>query len=186
MLKANSTSTRIDVNVLLSTAFIVIFLMPALVVGQGSTPARGFQPAGSYALSDIETINTTNGNLMLNLALGKLAPGRGGLSGQLNLHYDSKLYDSRTQYYEDWEHPIFGQPQVVVRNMLISSDQGGWHYGTGLNCNHSFPPMKLSITGKSKWLSPTGVCMNFCRAGSARPFRRATSIFVPMAGRPDG
>jgi RHS repeat-associated protein len=125
MLNVFSPSTR----VLLITAFILI--IPLLVVGQGSTPARGFQPGGSYALSDIETINTTNGNLILNLTLGKLAPGRGGLSGQLSLHYDSKLYDSRTQYYEDWEHPIFGQPQVVIRNMLTTSEQGGWHYGTG-------------------------------------------------------
>jgi len=125
MLKALSHSTHI----LLTTAFILI--LPVIVLGQGSTPARGFQPGGSYALSDIETINTTNGNLILNLTLGKLAPGRGGLSGQLSLHYDSKLYDSRTQYYEDWEHPIFGQPQVVIRNMLMTSDQGGWHYGTG-------------------------------------------------------
>ena len=125
MLKALSPSTR----ALLTTAFILI--LPVLVVGQGSTPARGFQPGGSYALSDIETINTTNGNLILNLTLGKLAPGRGGLSGQLSLHYDSKLYDSRTQYYQDWEHPIFGEPQVVIRNMLMTSDQGGWHYGTG-------------------------------------------------------
>ncbi len=67
----------------------------------------------------------------MNLALGKLAPGRGGLSAQLNLHYDSKLFDSRTQYYEDWDHPIGGQPQVVIRNMLVTSEQGGWHYGTG-------------------------------------------------------
>lgn len=125
MLNALSHSTR----TVLTTAFILI--LPVLVVGQGSTPARGFQPGGSYALSDIETINTTNGNLILNLTLGKLAPGRGGLSGQLSLHYDSKLYDSRTQYYEDWEHPIFGEPQVVIRNMLMTSDQGGWHYGAG-------------------------------------------------------
>jgi hypothetical protein len=116
---------------LLSTAFIFIILLPLLASGQGSTPNRGFQPGGSYALSDIESINTTNGNLMLNLALGKLAPGRGGLSGQLNLHYDSKLYDSHTVYYQDWAHPIFGEPQTVIQNMLVTSDQGGWHYGIG-------------------------------------------------------
>ncbi len=68
---------------------------------------------------------------MLNLALGKLAPGRGGLSAQLNLRYDSKLYDSHTQYYQVWEHLMFGEPQTIIRNMLMSSDQGGWHYGTG-------------------------------------------------------
>ena len=97
-------SKRFNVHLL----FVLILFVPVMVAGQGSTPARGFQPGGSYALSDIETINTNNGNLILNVALGKLAPGRGGLSGQLNLHYDSKLYDSRSQYYEDWDHLVMG------------------------------------------------------------------------------
>src|ERR1044072_2095254 len=103
------------------TAFLLILFVPVLAVGQGSTPARGFQPGGSYALSDIETINTTNGNLILNLTLGKLAPGRGCLSGQLIFPPDWRLYASRTQYYEAWEHPIFGQPQVVIRNMWTNA-----------------------------------------------------------------
>ena len=131
MTRVLSLPQRFTITALLSTASILIFLFPSYVVGQGSTPNRGFQPGGSFALSDIETINTSNGNLMLNLGLGRLAPGRGGFSGQLNLHYDSKLYDSHTQYYQDWDHPIFGQPQTVIRNMLVTSDQGGWHYGTG-------------------------------------------------------
>ncbi|HET6979059.1 MAG TPA: RHS repeat-associated core domain-containing protein [Pyrinomonadaceae bacterium] len=131
MTRTLSSLKRFKLNALLIIAAILIVLLPTLASGQGSTPARGFQPGGSYALSDIESINTTNGNLMFNLALGKLAPGRGGFSGQLNLHYDSKLYDSHTQYYQDWDHPIFGEPQTVIRNMLMTSDQGGWHYGTG-------------------------------------------------------
>jgi RHS repeat-associated protein len=131
MAQAVLVSTLIRMSALISASLLLILILSAEALGQGSTPQRGFQPGGSYALSDIETINTTNGNLMLNLALGKLAPGRGGLSGQLNLHYDSKLYDSHTEYYEDWDNLVFGQPQVVIRNMLRTSDQGGWHYGTG-------------------------------------------------------
>jgi RHS repeat-associated protein len=131
MTKAISSSKHLTLFVFFCTGLILILISPTLVVAQGSTPSRGFQPGGSYALSDIETINTSNGNLMLNLGLGKLAPGRGGLSGQLNLHYDSKLYDSHTQYYQDWEHLMFGEPQTIIRNMLVTSDQGGWHYGTG-------------------------------------------------------
>jgi hypothetical protein len=128
MTNASSFSTRAQLTAL--TGLVLILFVPSLAVGQGSTPARGFQPGASYALSDIETINTNNGNLMLNLALGKLAPGRGGLSGHLQLRYDSKLYDSHTEYYEDWNHPI-EQPHVVIRNMLWTSEQGGWRYGTG-------------------------------------------------------
>ena len=115
---------------LLITTAILIVLLPSPASGQGSTPDRGFQPGGSYALSDIEAVNSNNGNLMLNLALGKLAPGRGGVSGQLILRYDSKLYDSQTQWYQDWDHMVQDQPQTVVRNMLVPSDQGGWHYDT--------------------------------------------------------
>jgi hypothetical protein len=124
-------SRRLKLTAILCTASLLIVLLPSLVAGQGSTPNRGFQPGGSYALSDIETVDTINGNLMLNLALGKLGPGRGGLSGQLIFRYNSKLYDSRTQWYQDWNHVVQDQPQTVVRNLLVTSDQGGWHYGTG-------------------------------------------------------
>src|SRR5215213_5444430 len=113
-----------------SGSLFLIVTFYSAVLGQGSTPQRGFQPGASYALSDIETINTTNGNLMLNLPLGKLPAGRGGLSGQLNLHYDSKLYDSKTQWYQDFDHIVMGEPHIAIRNLLVTSDQGGWHYVT--------------------------------------------------------
>ncbi len=121
----------IKLAALCGAGLVLILSLPWKAMGQGSTPQRGYQPGAAFALSDIETINTTNGNLMLNLPLGKLAPGRGGLAGQLNLHYSSKLYDSKIQYYQDWEHLVFGEPHVAVRNMLVDSDEGGWNYGTG-------------------------------------------------------
>lgn len=145
MTRALSLSKRCKLTALLTTTSILILLLPSFASGQGSTPNRGFQPGGSYALSDMETINTNNGNLMLNLGLASLASGRGGMSGHLNLHYDSKLYNSHTQYYEDWEHLAFGEPQIIIRNMLVTSDQGGWHYGTGYEMQlidrmYEYPP----------------------------------------------
>jgi len=139
MVHALSTLAKIAAGSLL----ILIFC--SAVLGQGSTPGRGFQPGGSFALSDIETINTTNGNLSLHLPLGSLPAGRGGFSGQLNLHYDSKLYDSQTQWYQDFEHLEFGNPHVAIRNMLVKSDEGGWHYGTGYELQlidrmYQYPP----------------------------------------------
>src|SRR5438477_7922785 len=74
----------------------IILLLVGWVTGvaqQGTTPQRGFQPGGSYALSNIETINTTNGDVMLNFPF-QLPPGRGGFAAQLGLHYDSKDLDS--------------------------------------------------------------------------------------------
>ncbi len=126
-------------------ALCLIPTLCSVALGQGSTPQRGFQPGASYALSDIETINTNNGSVSLHLPLGKLPPGRGGFSGQLNLHYSSKLYDSQLQWYQDWDHLVFGEPHTVVRNMLVTSNEGGWHYGTGYSLQlidrmYQYPP----------------------------------------------
>lgn len=194
MTRANSLTTFPRITALFSTGLILLLFLPLPALGQGSTPARGFQPGASYALSDIESINTTNGNLMLNLALGKLAPGRGGLSGQLNLHYDSKLYDSRTQYYEDWENLIFGQPQVVVRNMLKTSDEGGWHYGTGYDLQlidrmsqyppeiaPQFPANEAIYRWKVKVAFPDGSVREFLPRGFGNPIIEG---YIDI--RPDG
>ncbi len=74
MFQARLFLACVKVAALFSAGLILILSLPAGAVGQGSTPQRGYQPGASYALSDIETINTINGNLMLNLPLGKLAP----------------------------------------------------------------------------------------------------------------
>jgi hypothetical protein len=55
---------------------------------------RGTYPAGSYAISNIESINPVNGNLMFNLPLGSLPAGRKGMGAGVALHYNSKLFDS--------------------------------------------------------------------------------------------
>lgn len=107
----------------------------ALVAGQNVSPHRGFMAGGAYSLSDIESINTNvnNGNLMFNFALGKLPPGRTGLSALINLHYSSKIYDSHIQYYQDFEYasPPDYEPVIVPQNVLWGSDRGGWQYGLG-------------------------------------------------------
>jgi RHS repeat-associated protein len=131
MTQTGLISTCVRMVALFSASLLLILTLHATTLGQGSTPERGFQSGGSYTLSEIETINTTNGNLSLQLPLGKLAPGRSSFSGQLNLHYHSKLYDSKLEWYQDWDHLVFGEPHTVIRNKLMTSDQGGWHYGTG-------------------------------------------------------
>jgi hypothetical protein len=102
----------------------VVFLicLSATVAAQEKSPERGFRPAGSYALSDIETISTTSGNMMVKVPLAGLPAGRGGLSASLNLLYNSKLYDAfpmgiqvNQSYYD------------VTR--LKKSQAGGWRYG---------------------------------------------------------
>ena len=74
---------------------------PVVAQHQVQSPARGFQPAGSYALSDIETISTKNGNLMLHIPLVQLPAGRGGMSSRIGLFYNSKLWESFTSVGTD-------------------------------------------------------------------------------------
>lgn len=96
------------------------------VRAQGVTsPARGFQPAGSYAVSDIETISTKNGNLMLRLPLVSLPAGRGGSSAGIGLYYNSKLYEAYTSDGHDDEG------NNIVLQQLRQSPEGGWRYGLG-------------------------------------------------------
>lgn len=65
---------------------VLLLSLSAMVLAQEKAPERGFRPAGSYALSDMETISTTSGNLMLRVPLAGLPPGRGGLSASLESH----------------------------------------------------------------------------------------------------
>ncbi|HKO45275.1 MAG TPA: DUF2341 domain-containing protein [Pyrinomonadaceae bacterium] len=81
--------------------FLVLTLSATYVTAQqDQTPKRGFQAGGSYALSDIETINTGNGNLILSIPLASLPAGRGTAPGAgLRLLYNSKMFDSRVERY---------------------------------------------------------------------------------------
>jgi hypothetical protein len=71
--------------VTLFTLIISICLLVTSVQSQSSEvdPKRGSAQGASFSLSDIENINLTNGNLMLNMPLVSLPTSRGGLSGSL-------------------------------------------------------------------------------------------------------
>jgi RHS repeat-associated protein len=133
----------VGVMALLVLSSLMLAISGRRVYAQGATPERGFQPGGSYAVSDIETVSTTSGNMMLHFPVGKLPAGRGGLSAMFSLNYDSKLYDSHVHHEADpYATPIpspvpeeggqvHGSEVVVERNLLRQSDGGGWHYTYG-------------------------------------------------------
>ena len=87
-----------------------------------ANPDRGFQPGNSYALSDIETINTTNGNLLVNIPLVGLPKGRGGVTKSISLLYNSKIYDTTIEELLDDSN------QPAYQHLLKESLDGGWHY----------------------------------------------------------
>ena len=97
---------------------------------EGPDPSeRGFQPTGSYQLSDIETVNSKNGNVLLRVPLTALPPGRGGNPGfQLTLNYNSKLWDIYT--HADWKTDFTPGEDPRFQRKVIGGAFGtaGWRY----------------------------------------------------------
>ena len=93
----------------------------AVALGMGADPLRaedpdpserGFQPTGSYQLSDIETVNSKNGNVLLQGAAGRAASRKGrqpGLSVHPQLQQQTVGY-LHPRRLEDRFHPRRGPP----------------------------------------------------------------------------
>ncbi len=82
---------------------ILFFSVLSIQAQDDDNPKRGFNPGGSYAISQIETINKTDGNVMLNIPLASLPPGRTGLNATVYLTYNSKLWNSTsTRVYDQY------------------------------------------------------------------------------------
>ena len=110
----------------------LILLISQPSQAQEAGPERGFKPGSSFTLSEVENINMTNGNMMMNFPLGPLPTGRNGLTAAINLLYNNKYYNGRTSWFEDngkfncGLHPCYYQ-----KTELGFSNDGGWRYGLG-------------------------------------------------------
>jgi hypothetical protein len=58
---------------------------------------RGFLPGASYDISSFDSVNVTNGNLVLTVPVASLPAGRAGLSASVSLVYNSAIYDIQTE-----------------------------------------------------------------------------------------
>lgn len=143
----------------LSVVLVISFVSFASVIralpANGSTrtaPERGTSTSGrSFTLSDIETISNFGGELGLNIPVGSLAPGRGGLNASLNLHYSSKIWDMMTS--QVLESTITTHDM----NILNPAQDGNWRY------QYSY---RLRLDGKI--LPPDqGYCFN----GNSNPWK---------------
>src|SRR5690242_20153678 len=81
----------------LAVASLFTLLISLALQAQGPSPTviipqRGVTPIGSYAITDIETVDTVNGNLSLRLPITSLASGRTGTTASLSLVYNSSMY----------------------------------------------------------------------------------------------
>lgn len=109
-------------------AFVVCAGSRNYVVAQeGSLGERGFQASQSYMFSDIESINTGTGNLLMRIPITSLPRGRNGLTAGVSLIYNSKNYETWISQEEGQD--IFGTPRTFTLNRLSPSPEAGWHYG---------------------------------------------------------
>src|SRR5690242_10260555 len=89
-------------------------------------PARGFQPAGAYAVSQLDTVNNVSGGLNVRIPVAKVS-GRNGVGLSLDLVYNSALYNLQTQQAtEDLVMDYNDSMGNVSLNMLKVSTSGGW------------------------------------------------------------
>ncbi|HEV8414604.1 MAG TPA: RHS repeat-associated core domain-containing protein [Bryobacteraceae bacterium] len=79
---------------------------------------RGSSATGQYALSQIESVNASTGNVGLSIPLAHLPPGPGDLATGVNLTYNSTIYDIQSA--------IPGNP--LQYRYASSLHGGGWNY----------------------------------------------------------
>ncbi|MEO7508532.1 MAG: hypothetical protein ABIZ95_14920, partial [Pyrinomonadaceae bacterium] len=145
---------RMRLSSLLALAALLVFwYVGANAQTTQQTTPRGVQAGNSYSISDIETINTTSGNLMLNIPLAKLPAGRAGLSAGISLMYNSKLWDLNTYPSSTGCSPIHSgqgcEPNNYELRTIKSSDDGGWRYAVGYEITNTGVGHPMTGTGTS-------------------------------------
>ena len=126
-------TTNFFTNILktLSLTFCILALAAISFAQEERSPNKGFQAGNSYAISDIEQVNLQNQNLMLNIPLASLSPGRGTSPGYtVAMHYNSKLWDSHLVQKDNGNPDQSGNTRYT-KEMLELSENGGW----SLNAN---------------------------------------------------
>ena len=88
------------------------------------TTARGFEPDKVFQIGEVGAVNIFNGNLLLNIPIGKEYPLGGGFSYHFNLVYNANLWD--------FEH-FCEQGEPGDRCSTIATPAGGFTAGAGWN-----------------------------------------------------
>jgi len=111
--------------------FAFLLALTSLIQAQSTLqPKRGLYLGGSYAVSDMETVNMQGGGLMLNFPLASLPQGRGEGGAGISLSYSSKIWDPQPFKLDNG----CGDPHCDTRlykNLTFvypSQSGGGWNY----------------------------------------------------------
>jgi RHS repeat-associated protein len=88
-------------------------------------PPRGLLPTADQLSSPIDTIDPVNGKLHLQVPLASLPPGPADSGFDLDLVYDSHLYDLKSHE----EQALYNNPSpVIVQELQAAGSTGGWTY----------------------------------------------------------
>lgn len=162
-----------SLNKFASNLIVLLLLLVAYAPAQDRNPARGYQAGNSYSISDIENVNLTNGNLILNIPLASLPSGRGTSAGYtVSLRYNSKLWNSKQERRRDGNPDENGSTDYM-RELLVKSDSGGWKLDDG--------SYLLEVIGKFNLEEPAP-CVN----GGGYEYRRNAYTIKLEMQFPDG
>ena len=107
----------------------LLIISAATAFGQNAAarPDRGLVTSGAYAVSDIENISLSNGNVGVSIPLAGLPPIAGGkLSYTVKATYNSKL-SNVVRYQQDYSDDTDWSPYTVS----APQQAGGWVVGGG-------------------------------------------------------
>jgi RHS repeat-associated protein len=90
-------------------------------------PMRGFMPNMEQLSSPLDNIDIAGGKLHLQIPLASLPRGAGGTGFNLNLEYDSRIFDLEQHKEPVWD-PNFGTRIFEYAFMMPITDSGGWTY----------------------------------------------------------
>lgn len=117
----NKVSFHVNEFYSLFAIFFVMVLASTNGNAQDRNSQQNLHPGIPYSISDIESINLTNGNLLFNFGFGA-ASGRGTASTGISLKYNSRRYESHVMTTLDTQGDPF--PQQFLREDV----EGGWKY----------------------------------------------------------
>jgi hypothetical protein len=106
----------------------LVLTLGSVVYGQAldQKSERGLLPGRSYAFSDVETISTSSGNVLLHVPITSLPAGRAGHTAGVTLIYNSKQWDAASTLTS-----CSGPGRGPLTSWVLSSEQGGWKYAYG-------------------------------------------------------
>ena len=128
-------------------------------------PVRGFMPNMDQLSSSIDNIDVATGKLNLTIPLGSLPRGKGGTGYELNLQYESNIYEleheSGTICYNDYYSGLTtcDDDWPGLEHIKRVSTSGGWRYNS--------QPYRIEIENKSIL---TYYALNGGMSGATSPF----------------